>query len=305
MTNFLTFRLAQALLVVVGVSMVAFLLVHLSGDAAALLVPPDATQAEVEVMRAEMGLDRPLYVQYGQFLLRLLRGDLGYSFRSKHAISELIVSRFPATLHLTISSLLFALALALPVGALSALHRGTMFDAGARTFIIVGQSAPVFWTGLVAILLFAVQYQVLPPSGYDSWKGLVLPTVTLGLHSAAELARFVRGSMLDVLQEDYIRTARSKGLAEQIVIWKHVLRNALIPVVTVVGLRFGVLMGGAAVTETIFNWPGMGSLIVEAVSNRDVPLVQAGMMVTACFVTLSTLVVDFAYVVIDPRISYS
>lgn len=305
MGRFLAHRLLGAALVLLGVSVAAFLLVHLSGDPAALLVPPDATQEEVDEMRARLGLDQPLYQQYGRFALRLLQGDLGHSFRSKHAITELIAARFPATLHLTVASLGFALLLALPIGVFSALKRGTAFDAAARGLILLGQSAPVFWTGLLSILIFAVQWQVLPPSGYESWRGLVLPTVTLGLHSAAELARFVRGSMLDSLMEDYVRTARSKGLGQPVVIWKHVLRNALIPVVTVVGLRFGVLMGGAAVTETIFNWPGMGNLIVEAVSNRDVPLVQAGLMVTACFVTLSSLVVDFTYVVIDPRITYS
>lgn len=304
MGRYLTRRILHTLLVIFGVSLVAFLLVHLSGDPAALLVSPDATQADVERIRRIYGLDRPLYVQYGKFVFRLIQGDMGQSFRTGHDNWELIATRFPATLHLTIASLLLALSMAIPVGVLSALRRGSVIDAVARGAIIIAQSAPVFWTAIMLVLLFALRWAWFPPSGYESRRALILPAFALGIHSAAELARLTRNSVLDVLGEDYVRTARSKGLQEIIVITRHVLRNALIPVITLLGLRFGVLMGGAVITETIFDWPGLGNLAVQAVLNRDVPLVQACLMTTAFFITFSSLIVDLMYSLLDPRIKY-
>ncbi|MBI4277076.1 MAG: ABC transporter permease [Armatimonadetes bacterium] len=304
MSRYLIARTLHTLLVLLGVSAAAFLLVYLSGDPAAAMVSPDATQADVDRMRALMGLDRPLAEQYLRFLGRVLHGDFGNSYRFRTATWGLVSGRLPATLHLTVVSLAVALALAIPLGMTAALRRGKTLDVLARTVATAGQSAPVFWTGIMAILLVAVRWRLLPPSGYEGWESLVLPAGTLGFYSASELVRFVRNHTLDVLGEDYVRTAHAKGLANRAVLARHVLRNTLIPVVTILGLRFGVLMGGAVVTETVFGWPGVGSLVVEAVSARDVPVVQASLMVTAAFVAVSNLLVDVAYTLIDPRITY-
>lgn len=304
MIRYLLERFAYTVLVLLVVSLVAFLLMHLSGDPALTAAPPDAPPAQVEEVRRILGLDRPLPQQYLTFLGRIARGDFGTSFRHRVPTVTLLAARIPPTLLLALTSLGFALVTAVPIGVAAAVSRGRAADIAARIAVTVGQSAPVFWTGIMSILLLAVRWRVLPASGYDGWMYLVLPASTLGIYSAAEMVRFVRNGVLDVLGEDYVRSARAKGLPSRAVLFRHVLRNALIPLVTFVGLRLGVLMGGAVVTEAVFGWPGVGSLMVDAVLNRDVPLVQATLMTTAAAVTLANLAVDLAYGVIDPRISH-
>jgi len=305
MKKFLVRRLVQGAIVIFAVSVLSFLLVHLSGNPASLLAPPDASQAEVDELARIMGLDRPLHEQYLAFASRAVQGDFGRSFRSGYPNIELIKERFPATMLLITAAFLFAMALALPLGTIAAIWRGTLVDVGVRGFIILGQSAPVFWVGIMAILVFAVRFKVLPVSGFTSPEQLVLPAVTLGLSLAADVTRYLRNGMLEVLGEDYVRTARAKGLSEWLVIFKHALRNALIAVITVVGLRYAMLLGGAVVTETVFNFPGMGSLIVEAVRTRDVPLVQAALMFTGFLIIAISLLTDIGYSIVDPRIRLS
>jgi peptide/nickel transport system permease protein len=297
-------RLLQALLVLAGISVIAFLFTHLSGDPVAAMLPPDASQKEIDELRVLIGLDKPLYVQYAFFLQRVLHGDFGRSFRYKISPLTLVFERVPATFILTVSSLLLSIWLAIPTGILSARFRNALPDRGGMIFIVSGQSIPVFWSAMMLIMLFAVHWRLLPPSGYEGWKALVLPTVTLALHSAAEFARLLRTSMLEVLNMDYIRTARAKGIMEALLVCKHAFRNALIPLVTMIGVQFGVLMGGAVVTESIFAWPGLGRLTIEAIYSRDIPLVQACVLFFAVVITLVNLLIDLSYPFIDPRITY-
>lgn len=304
MVRYLIERLAYTVLVLLAVSLAAFLLAHLSGDPALMAAPPDATPQQVAEVRRTLGLDRSLPEQYLIFLGRIARGDFGSSFRHRVPTLHLLAARIPPTLLLALTSLGIAVVMAIPVGVAAGVSRGGAMDLVGRILVTLGQSAPVFWTGIMAILLLSVRWRVLPASGYEGWTHLVLPAGTLGLYSASELVRFVRTGVIDVLGEDYVRTARAKGLPSRLVLFRHVLRNALIPVITFIGLRFGVLMGGAVVTEAVFGWPGVGSLMVDAVLNRDVPLVQAALMATAASVTLANLAVDLMYGAIDPRISH-
>ncbi len=304
MVGYLLERLVYAALVLLAVSLAAFLLMHLSGDPAMMAVPSDAPPEQIADARRTLGLDRSLPEQYLTFLGRIARGDFGTSFRHRVPTVTLLAARIPPTLLLAVTSLGLAVVMAVPIGVAAAVSRGRAMDILGRVLVTLGQSAPVFWTGIMSILLLAVRWRVLPASGYDSWLNLVLPASTLGIYSAAEMVRFVRNGVLDVLGEDYVRSARAKGLSSRVVLSRHVLRNALIPLVTFIGLRLGVLMGGAVVTEAVFGWPGVGSLMVDAVLNRDVPLVQATLMTTAGAVALANLAVDLAYGVIDPRISH-
>jgi len=302
--GYLLERLVYAALVLLGVSLAAFLLMHLSGDPAMMAVPSDAPPEQIAEARRTLGLDRSLPEQYLTFLGRIARGDFGTSFRHRVPTVTLLAARIPPTLLLAVTSLGLAVVMAVPIGVAAAVSRGGAMDILGRVLVTLGQSAPVFWTGIMSILLLAVRWRVLPASGYDSWLNLLLPASTLGIYSAAEMVRFVRNGVLDVLREDYVRSARAKGLSSRVVLSRHVLRNALIPLVTFIGLRLGVLMGGAVVTEAVFGWPGVGSLMVDAVLSRDVPLVQATLMMTAGAVALANLAVDLAYGVIDPRISH-
>lgn len=304
MVGYLLERLVYAALVLLGVSLAAFLLMHLSGDPAMMAVPSDAPPEQIAEARRTLGLDRSLPEQYLTFLGRIARGDFGTSFRHRVPTVTLLAARIPPTLLLAVTSLGLAVVMAVPIGVAAAVSRGGAMDILGRVLVTLGQSAPVFWTGIMSILLLAVRWRVLPASGYDSWLNLLLPASTLGIYSAAEMVRFVRNGVLDVLREDYVRSARAKGLSSRVVLSRHVLRNALIPLVTFIGLRLGVLMGGAVVTEAVFGWPGVGSLMVDAVLSRDVPLVQATLMMTAGAVALANLAVDLAYGVIDPRISH-
>lgn len=302
MIKFILRRLVDAVPVFVGVAIIAFALVHLSGDPVLLMLPPDASPAEIASFRHEMGFDRPILVQFKDFAFRLARFDFGDSIRYQEPALDLILERFPATFQLAVASLLFSVVLGIPAGIISATRRNKVSDYIISVFAIFGQSVPPFWLGLMMILLFSVTFGWLPSSGIGTWRHLLMPAFTVGIYFTASIARLTRSGMLDVLGSDYIRTARSKGLNRRVVVYKHALRNSLIPIVTMIGLQFGVLLGGAVVTETIFAWPGIGRLMVQAIYNRDYPLAQATMIFFSSIFILMNILVDVLYSVIDPRI---
>jgi ABC-type dipeptide/oligopeptide/nickel transport system permease component len=295
-------RLATAVLVILGVSVVSFFLTFLTGDPAEIMLPPGATAAQIEKFRAEWGFADPLPVQYWRFLTRAVHGDFGISLRHGQSSLPLIVARLPATLQLTVTAMLLAIVLAVPLGVLAATHRGGPIDLAAMSVALVGQSVPNFWLAIMMILLFAVSWGLLPTSGRGGVAHVVMPAAAIAINLMALLTRLVRSTMIEMLSEDYVRTARAKGLRELFVTGRHALPNALIPLVTVVGLQFGYILGGAVVIETIFTWPGVGLFTIQAILNRDYPVVQAAVVVLATAVVLINLAVDLLYVWLDPRI---
>jgi peptide/nickel transport system permease protein len=302
--RFLVERLWQSLIVLFWVALLVFLLMRLTGDPVAVMLPAEATAEDEELLRHELGLDRPLHEQFGIFLANAVRGNFGQSYRHHQPALELVLERLPATLQLTFAALLVSLVLALPAGILAALRRGSAFDTLSRLLGLLGQAMPTFWLGLMLILLFAVHLKWFPPAGRGGPEYLVLPALTLGAYSAALSMRLLRSSLLEVLGRDYIRTARAKGLGERGVVVRHALRNAAIPVVTVIGLQVGRLLAGSVVTETVFGYGGMGLLAVQAILGRDLTIVQAFVIVAAVIILLINLAVDLLYAVIDPRIRY-
>ena len=304
MQRYVARRLAQAILVVLGVSLVVFVVIRLSGNPAYLMLSPNATEAERAKLVRDLGLDRPVLVQYATFLRQAVAGDFGRSLRYNQPALPLVLERLPATLQLTAAALIVSLLIAIPAGIAAALCRKTVFDSLTMLAALFGQSMPVFWLGIMLILLFSVRFHVFPTSGSGGVEHLVLPALTLGLYSTARVTRLMRAGMLDVIGQDYVRTAWAKGLPGRTVVLKHALRNTLIPVVTIVGLELGTLLGGAVITETIFAWPGIGRLAVTAIFQRDYPLVQAVVLVTALVFVACNLVVDLAYAWLDPRIRF-
>jgi ABC-type dipeptide/oligopeptide/nickel transport system permease component len=322
MSRYIARRLLQSIIVIIGVTLLSFLTLHLAGDPTYLFVSERASAQEIEETRIKLGFDKPLPVQYFSFLSGLTRGDLGMSIRSRKPAVALVLERLPATLELTIFAMLISTLIAIPIGIISATKRGTGLDGGVMLLAMLGQSIPGFWLGIMLILSVGLQLKWLPISGQipvidpilkgDLTKGLqnlpnalqhlIMPGITIGLFSLARNARLVRSSMLEVLSQDYVTTARSKGLAERVVIIKHAFRNALIPVVTMLGLEFGFLLSGVVVTETVFSWPGVGRLVTNAITQRDIPVVQAAVVVfSVMFITLN-LLVDLVYAQLDPRI---
>jgi peptide/nickel transport system permease protein len=296
-------RIGSAVLVVFGVCTLVFLLIHLvPGDPVEAMLGESARPADRAALRADLGLDRPLGEQYLTYLARLARLDLGVSFRDRRPVRDLLAERIPPTLELAAAALLLALALALPLGVLAARHRGGALDSGAMGFSLLGISIPNFWLGPMLILVFSLWLGWTPVSGRDGAASLLLPAVTLGTGLAAVLARMVRSSVLEVLEEDYVRTARAKGLPETVVMWRHALRNAWLPVLTLLGLQLGGLLGGAVITETVFAWPGVGSLLVEAIQGRDYPVVQACVLLISLAYVLVNTLTDLVYAWVDPRI---
>ena len=302
MSVYLLRRLGQSVLVLLGVSFVVFLILYLTGDPALVLLPPDATAEDIRDFRERMGFNDPFIVQYGRFLAGALRGDFGQSVRHGEPAFHLVVERLPATFELSGAALLVALVLAIPAGVVSAVRRNTIVDYVATVVALLGQSMPTFWLGIMLILVFSVQFNVLPSSGRGDLAHLILPAVTLGLFTTARITRLTRSGMLEVLNQDYIRTARAKGVSGPPVVWKHAFKNAAIPVVTIVGIELGTLLGGSVITETIFAWPGVGRLSVQAIYNRDYPVVQAAVFLLASTFVLVNLVVDLLYTYLDPRI---
>ncbi|BDG15679.1 nickel ABC transporter permease [Thermus brockianus] len=298
-------RLLIAIPTLFGVVLLVFLMVRLApGDPAVLLAGEFATPETLEAIRTRYGLDRPLVEQFALYLGALLRGDLGESARSRRPVLEELKTYFPNTVELASAAILVALLTGIPLGILAALRPGSSLDLLVMVLALLGVSMPVFWFGLLAILIFSVELGWFPVAGKGSLAHLVLPAVTLGVNATALLARMTRGTLLEVLSQDYIRTARAKGLAERVVIFKHALRNALIPVVTVAGLEFGSLLAGAVITETIFAWPGLGQLLVGSILARDYPVVQGAVLLVAVTFILVNLLVDLAYAWIDPRVRY-
>jgi len=302
MKTFLLRRLAQSLVVLLGVSFVVFAILYLTGDPALVLLPPDASADDVKRFREAMGFNDPFLVQYGRFLKGALQGDFGQSVRHGEPAFGLVLERMPATFELAGAALLLALCLAIPAGIVSAVRRNSPLDYISTVVALFGQSLPTFWLGIMLILVFSVQFNLLPSSGRGTLVHLVLPAVTLGLFTTARITRLTRSGMLEVLNQDYIRTARAKGVSDPPVVWKHALKNAAIPIVTIVGIELGTLLGGSVITETIFAWPGVGRLSVQAIANRDYPVVQAAVFLLATTFVVVNLVVDLIYTYLDPRI---
>jgi ABC-type dipeptide/oligopeptide/nickel transport system permease component len=302
--RFIARRLIDAIFVVLGVSFVVFIMVHLSGDPVLLMLPLDASPQQIDEFRHRLGFDRPLLVQYARFLVGVGRGDFGTSLRFDQPALRLVLERVPATAELALISLALAAAVGIPAGVLAAVGRGRTWDVAIRLLALGGQAVPIFWLGIMLILLFGERLRVLPTSGTGTWRHVVLPAMSLAAYSAASISRLQRSAMLEVLGQEYIVTARAKGLRNLTVLAKHALRNALIPVVTVIGLQMGTLLGGAIIAETIFAWPGIGRLSLQAIQSRDYVLVQAAVFVVATVFIVINLVVDIAYAVLDPRIRY-
>lgn len=305
MYQYIVRRLLLTIPVVFGVSLIVFSIIRLiPGDPARALAGVNATPEYIQQIRDRYGLDDPIHVQYGRFMKGLVTGDLGTSTFSRRPVTTEIGERFPRTLTLASISLLISTIVGVSAGIVSATRRNSLFDNVSMFVALVGVAAPVFWMALMLQLLFAVQLRWLPATGMGGIRHLILPAITLGMASAALMARITRSSMLDVLKQDFITTARAKGLAERVVVYKHALKNALIPVVTVLGLQFGILLGGAVLTETVFAWPGVGRLLVDAILRRDYPIVQGTVMLLAFLFVIINLVVDVIYAFLDPRIHY-
>jgi ABC-type dipeptide/oligopeptide/nickel transport system permease component len=300
-TAILVRRIVRLVVVLAGVSLVTFSILHVSGDPIALMMP-EAPESDRAVLRQTMGFNDPIVVQFGRFIGNTVRGDFGQSFYHRTAALGLVLERIPTTLVLTLLAMGIAVLVSLPVGIVSAIRRNSAVDQAATIAVFLGQSMPVFWTGIMLILLFAVQWRLLPVSGWESWSAVVLPAITLGTFSTPLLLRIVRSSMLEVINLDYVRTARAKGLSEWFVICRHALRNAALPLVTVGGLQFGLLLGGAVITETVFAVPGVGRLIVDAIRQLDFPVVQAAVFLLAMIVVTVNFTVDMLYVVLNPQI---
>jgi len=295
-------RLLQVVPTLAGVMVVVFLLIRVSGDPTQLLLPPNATPADRALFRKQHGLDQPLAVQFVRYVDSLAHGDLGRSLVDQRPAADVVFERLPATVELAVSGMAIAVVVGIPAGIASAVWRGSALDRLAMASALVGQSMATFWVGILLMLVFAVQLRWLPVSGRGGVRHLMLPAVTLSLYIMPVLARMTRSSMLEVWEQDFIRTARAKGLRERAVIVRHSLRAALIPVATVLGLQFGGALAGAIVTESVFSWGGVGTLVLDAIYKRDYPVVQAVVLVIAVMFMLVNLLVDVGYVVLDPRI---
>jgi ABC-type dipeptide/oligopeptide/nickel transport system permease component len=303
--TYLLRRVAQSLVTLAGVSVLVFVILRvIPGDPAKMLLPEGAPQSQVEELNRHLGLREPLHVQYGIFLRSVVRGDFGQSFQYRAPALRVVVERLPATIHLTLAAMLLTVACGVTAGIVAAVRKGSAWDLTGTTLAVLGQSLPNFWLGIMLILLFGVSLRWLPTSGYQGWAHLVLPAVTLAAFPTALVARLTRSSMLEILGRDFVRTGRAKGLAERAVVLRHALRNATIPVLTVLGLQIGTLLGGAVITESVFAWPGMGKLTVDAVFFRDFPVVQTILILSATLFVAINLVVDLLYTVLDPRIRY-
>lgn len=305
MALYLFRRLGQAVLVVIGVTLVVFFLARLApGDPVDLMLPDDAPPETRVMLRHSLGFDRPLYVQYGIFIGNALRGDMGTSLYYRKPCLGIILEYLPNTLLLTVVSMAVCLLIGVPAGILAALKRDSILDYAVTTMALLGRSMPDFWLGLMLMLIFSVELHLLPTSGIGTPQQLVMPALTLGAALMGIIMRLTRSGMLEVMSEDYIRTARAKGIGGWLVISRHALKNTLIPLVTVLGLQLGSLLSGAAIVETVFAWPGVGRVLVAAIGARDYPLIQAGVLFVSIIFVFANLAVDLAYAFIDPRIRY-
>jgi len=299
-------RLWQSALTLVGVSVLVFVILRVvPGDPAKMLLPDGAPQSAVDELNRQLGLHEPLHVQYAIFVRSVFRGDFGQSFQYRAPALQVVVDRLGATVQLALAALVITVGVGVSLGIVAAVRRGTGYDYASTVLAVLGQSLPNFWLGIMLILLFGVALRWLPTSGFESWRHLILPAVTLAAFPMALAARLTRSSLLEILGRDFIRTGRAKGLAERAVILRHALRNAAVPLLTVLGLQIGTLLGGAVITESVFAWPGMGKLVVDAIFFRDFPVVQTVLILSATIFVLINLLVDLLYTVIDPRIRYS
>jgi ABC-type dipeptide/oligopeptide/nickel transport system permease component len=295
----------QSLITLVGTSLLVFVLIRVvPGDPTDLLTSPETPQYLKVQLRKSLGLDRPIFVQYGIFLRQALQGDFGNSLRFQRPAAQLVASAFPATLELTVVALLVAVLISGPLGMLAGRYPGSLAERMSMLLALLGQSVPNFWLGIVLIVLFSVQLHWLPTSGRGSVQQLIMPCAALASYNIGLIARLTRSGVLDVLRQDYIRTARAKGVGEFRVLVRHAIRNTLIPITTIVGLQFGTLLGGAIIVETVFAWPGIGTLMIDAIHWRDYPIVQAGVLLSAVVFVLINYLLDVMYVWIDPRIRY-
>jgi peptide/nickel transport system permease protein len=322
MWTFIIRRLLQSVIVIIGVTLISFVALQIGGDPTFLFVSERATPEEIEMIRKALGFDQPLHIQYLTYLGNILQGDFGNSLSYRQPAMDIVLGALPATIELTLFSMIFAIGLAIPFGVFAALYRGTPVDGGIMTLAMFGQSIPNFWLGIMMILFFGLYLNWFPISGHvplimpflqgdfmtaltnipSSIYYMVLPGVAVGFYSLSRNARLVRSSMLEVLGQDYVRTARSKGISERAVVVNHALRNAWLPVVTMVGLEFGFLLGGVVVIETVFSWPGIGRLVFNAINQKDIPVVQASVIVLSVIFIALNLIVDLIYARIDPRV---
>jgi peptide/nickel transport system permease protein len=302
MRHYIARQLVQFVVVILGISILAFAILHVLGDPVLLLLPQNAGKEEFERYRHLLGLDRPLYVQYGKFLSKAVVGDFGKSWYADTPAFRLVLERMPPTIYLTFAGLFVALLISLPLGILAALKRHSWVDNLCTTIAVAGQAVPLFWLGIMMIIVFSVRLRLLPASGYDSWENFLMPSFCLGAALAPLTMRLVRSGVIEVMNMDFIKTARAKGVAESRVVIKHAFRNACIPVITVIGLQFGQLLGGAIITETVFAWPGVATLTVESIRNQDFPVVQCAVILLALVIVSLNLIVDLTVAFIDPRI---
>ncbi len=305
MLRYLQQRFIAAIITLFGITIIVFALLRmLPGDPARVIAGLLATEQDVARLRIQLGLDQPLLAQYASFLGNLLRGDLGTSARTSQPVLEEVLARLPATLQLAVVSMALAACIGIPVGVVAATRRNSIFDYMLSIITLFGVSMPVYWLGLMLIVVFAVQLQILPAAGNENLASMILPSLTLAAFSIALIARMTRSSMLEVLHQDYVRTARAKGLRERGVVFRHALKNAFIPIVTVLGLQFGTLLGGAVLTESVFGWPGIGLLLLDSIFARDYPVVQGVVFIFAAMFILLNVAVDVVYAYLDPRIHY-
>jgi ABC-type dipeptide/oligopeptide/nickel transport system permease component len=305
MLSFFLRRLKLALITIFGVTLLVFGAARLSGDVVYQIVGDAANQEEIENMRRELGLDRPVWMQYFVYVAEVAQGDFGRSIRYQRPVIEVIAERIPKTVQLGLTAFVAAIVAGISLGILAARTHGSIIDRAARTLAVLAQSMPHFWIGIMAILIFAVILRWLPTSGSGTWQHLVMPALTLATFPMAAIMRITRSSMLETLDAEYVKFLRVKGLAERLIVWKHALRNALIPVVALSGIQLGNLLGGAVIVETVFSWPGLGNLMVESIVSRDYPVIQSGVLMIAVFLISLNFLVDLVFGVIDPRIRYT
>ncbi|ALA53385.1 ABC transporter permease [Shouchella clausii] len=304
MRKYLLWRVLQIIPVLFLISIFVFALLYLAGDPVALMLPEDATQEQVDALRESLGLDQPFYIQYLSFVGDVIQGDFGYSYRYSQPALPIVLERLPATFELAFASMIVAVLIAVPLGILSATKRNTALDVFISGASVLGKAMPNFWLGIMLILMLAITYPFFPVSGSGSMAHLILPAITLGTGCAAEMTRVLRSSMLETLNQDYVRTAVSKGVKNFFVVYKHAFRNALIPFITITFLQVSTLVSGALITEVVFSWPGLGQLLIQAINGRDMAVVQATVFIVAFIVIVVNLMADVLYRVLDPRIQF-
>ena len=302
MAKYLGKRLLQSIIAILGVTLVVFLVLNVAGDPVTLMLPANASFEEIEALKAKLGYDDPVFVQYFRFLGNALRGDFGLSYNYYQPALSVVLERVPATATLALAAFAVSLLSSSPAGIVAAVRRNSKTDAVIRTLALLGQCVPAFWLGIMLMLLFSVKLKLLPTSGFESWSALILPAATLGLFSAAPVTRMLRANMIEVMGKEYIDTARSKGLSERVVVWKHAFKNALSSLLTVMGLQIAGLLGGAVITETVFAWPGIGRLLVQSINNSDFNVVEVIVILMATSFVVINFIVDVLYCVVNPRI---